>query len=58
MIKVYILSMFHVLDLTHSNHSFKLELRDLSLISIERLHASSHSKKYLIVAACKIMRLL
>jgi hypothetical protein len=57
-IKVYILSMFYVPDLTHSNHSFKLELRDLSLSLIERLYASSHSEVYLIVAACKIMRLL
>jgi hypothetical protein len=55
MIKVYILSMFHVPDLTHSNHSFKLELRDLSLSLIERLYTSSHCKIYLIVATCKIM---
>ena len=58
MIKVYILSMFHVPYLTHSNHSSKLELRDLSLSLIERLYASPQSKIYLIVAACKIMRLL
>ena len=50
--------MFHVPDLTHSNHSSKLELRDLSLSLIERLYTSSHNKIYLIVAACKIMRLL
>jgi hypothetical protein len=50
--------MFHVPDLTHSNHSFKLELRDLYLSLIEHLYTSYHSKIYLNVVACKIMRLL
>jgi hypothetical protein len=50
--------MFHVPDLTHSNHLFKFELRDLSLSLIERLYTSSHSRIYLNVASCKIMRLL
>jgi hypothetical protein len=58
MIKVYILSMFYVPDLTLNNHLFKLELRDLSLSLIERLYASSHNKVFLNVSACKIMRLL